>query len=86
MMMKDICQKAMGALRSLGSYSIEKKYDLTLALYADGTTDTPECSHHFAGNARHNLVKIVCMGVMLSAAIASVCMLYGCCRKGGCKN
>ena len=85
-MMKDLCQKALHALRSFGSYSIEKKYDLSLSLYPDGNTDIPECSHHFSGSARHNLCKIVLMGVLLSAAIASICMLYGMCRKGNCKK
>lgn len=85
-MMKDICQKVGHALHKLGGYSIEKKYDLTLALYPDADTDTPESSHHFSGGGRHNLCKMTCLVVMLSAAIAAICMLYGCCRKSGCQH
>ena len=80
-MMKEMCTKAMNALRSLGRYSFEKKYDLTLALYADDSASTPECSHRFSGSSRHNLLKIVCLAVILCAAMATILMLFGCGRR-----
>lgn len=79
-MLKDTYQKLCRGIRSLGSYSLEKKYDLTLSLYADGQTDTPECSHHFAGHSRHNLLKLTALIVLLCAAVATICMLFGCCK------
>ena len=78
--MKNFCCKMKDFFCSLGRYSIEKKYDMTLALYADGETDTPECSHRFQGNARHNVMKIALMGVALTAMIAAVCSMYSACR------
>ena len=67
-------------LRSIPKYEIEHKCDMSLSLYADKDTQTPECTHRMTVNARHNLLKLmlligaVSFGFgMLGAVCSSVC-------------
>ncbi len=56
-------------------YSIGKEYDLTLSIYADGKTDSPECSHRMRGSSRKNLLKSVAVLAVLMVLISLMCSL-----------
>lgn len=60
---------------SIGRYSLGKEYEFELALYPDGETDTPLCSHQFGGSSRHNLMKITALAALLLLAITAVATL-----------
>ncbi len=56
-------------------YSIGKEYDLTVLVYADGKTDTPECSHRMRGSSRKNLLKAVAVLAVLMVITSLMCSL-----------
>ena len=66
-------------LRGITCCEIEKKYDLSLSLYADSEVETPECSHTFQGSSRHKLWKLMGLYAAVAIAIAltgAVCRLF----------
>lgn len=80
--MKKLCCKMGEFFRSIGRYQFGKQYDLTLSLYADGETETPECSHRFEGNSRHNLLKYLGMVGAVAVMISVISLLCSLCRMG----
>lgn len=76
-----LCRKLSAFCGSICHYSIGHKCDLTLSLYADEATETPECSHHFQGSSRHNVFVLVGLigGVILM--IGLIKKLFCCCEK-----
>ena len=67
-----LTQKATAFLKRLCHYTVEKKYDLTLSLYEDGTAQTPECSHRFSGSGRHNLLRLLLLAGALCVAFSAI--------------
>ncbi len=66
------------ALRAVACCELEKKYELSLALYPDAAASESECSHTFSGTSRHSLWKLAGLwgGVAVSLAlIGSACAL-----------
>ena len=71
-------------MRAVACCELEKKYELSLALYPDALSTEKECSHTFSGMSRHPLWKLVGLwgGVAVSVAlIGSVCALLRMGRK-----
>ena len=79
--MKKMFAKIVGFFRAIGCLSLEKKYDLSLALYPDGTSSTPECQHRFQGESRHNVLKMI--GAISAVAIPLIllCSLSSLCHR-----
>lgn len=80
--MKKLCCKIGEFFRSVGRYQLGKQYDLTLSLYADGETQTPECSHHFEGTSRHNLLTYLGLVGAIAVFISLISLLCSLCRMG----
>ena len=65
--MMDAKERSISTLRrklsafcgSVGHYSIGHECHLTLSLFADETSETPECSHRITGSGRHNLLLLI---------------------------
>ena len=69
-----------GLLRSVAKYEIGHKCDMSLSLYADKDSETPECTHRMSANARHNLLKLIALigTVALGfAVIGAICSCIG---------
>ncbi len=69
---RTLCQKC----KELCRYQLRKKYDMSLWIYADDATDTPECTHRWTGDSRHHIWKILVVlgGVMLlGSALRWIC-------------
>ncbi len=67
-----LCQKC----KKLCDYQLRKKYDMSVWIYADDTTDTPECAHRWTGDSRHHIWKIALVigGVLLlGSALHRIC-------------
>ena len=82
--MKHLLCRAGRALRSVACYELEKKYELSLALYPDAAATASECHHTFSGTSRHPLWKLAGLwgSVAVSVAlIGSVCALLRMGRK-----
>jgi len=80
--MKNLLCRIWRAIRAISCCELEKKYELSLALYPDSEATTAECHHTFSGKSRHPLWKLVGLwgGIALSVAlIGSLCAL---CRMG----
>ena len=76
--MKNLLCRAWRALRTVPCCELEKKYELSLALYPDAESTESECYHSFSGSSRHPLWKLVGLwgGIALSVAlIGSLCTL-----------
>ena len=58
--------------RSITDCEIEKKYDLSLSLYADSEANEPECTHSLRGTSRHKLWKL--LGIYTAVVIAFALM------------
>ena len=59
----------------IGRYSLGKDYELKIALYPDGETDTPQCSHQIKGSSRHNLLKVAALAGLLMLGITVIATL-----------
>ena len=82
--MKNMLCRAWRALRAIPCCELEKKYELSLALYPDATATEAECHHSFSGNSRHPLWKLIGLwgGVALAVALlGSLCALLRMGRK-----
>jgi len=56
------------------------EYDVTLKLFSDKQTKTPECAHHMKGVCKHNLLKLMALGGIAAVAIGGlVCLVHMCC-------
>ena len=76
--MKSLLCRAGRALRSVAGYELEKKYELSLALYRDAAATESECGHTLSGTSRHPLWKLALLwgGIVLSVALVrSLCSL-----------
>lgn len=63
---------------TLSRYNLRKDYDLTIGLYADDETETPEASHRFHGSSRHSLLKLL---GLIGLVFVSIALIRGlCCR------
>ena len=75
-----LCRKLSAFCGSLCHYSVGHRCDLTLSLYADEETETPECTHRFQGSSRHNLFVLIGLvgGVTLMIGlVAKLCSCFG---------
>ncbi|MBQ8331242.1 MAG: hypothetical protein IJX94_01920 [Clostridia bacterium] len=61
--------------KGIGRYSLGKDYELTIALYPDSETDTPQCSHQIKGSSRHNLLKVAALAGLLMLGITAIATL-----------
>ena len=76
--MKNLLCRAGRAMRAVACCELEKKYELSLALYPDAAATESECDHTFSGTSRHPLWKLVLLwgGLAVSVAlIGSLCSL-----------
>ncbi len=76
--MNKLCCRMGDFLKGITCCEIEKKYDLSLSLYADGEAQVPECSHTLQGSSRHKLWKLlgICAAVVITVALLrTVCRL-----------
>ena len=68
-------------LSRLSDCVLKSDYDVTLQMFADKDSKTPECSHHLKGNMTHDVKKLMALcGVAVGAmalCAAAVCI----CRK-----
>ena len=67
-------------MRAVACCELEKKYELSLALYPDALATASECDHTFSGTSRHPLWKLALLwgGIAVSVAlIGSLCSLLG---------
>ena len=62
-------RKLSGFCGTLSHYNVRGKYDITVGLYADETTHTPESSHHFSGNKRQGLFQLLALGGLAVVAL-----------------
>ena len=76
-----LCRKLSAFCGTLGHYSVGHDCELTLSLYADEATRTPECSHHIKGSSRHNLLILIALTAAVALALGLIKKL--CCL---CKN
>ena len=68
------CRNILDKIRELFGYQLRKKYDMSLWIYADESTDTAECTHRFTGDSRHHIWKIAA----LLGAVVLFCSLLRC--------
>ena len=76
--MKHLLCRAGRALRSVACYELEKKYELSLALYPDAAAIESECDHTISGVSRHPLWKLALLWgglALLLALLGSLCSL-----------
>ena len=82
--MNKLCCRMGKLFRGITCCEVEKKYDLSLSLYADSEAQEPECSHTFQGSSRHKLWKLMGLYAAVAIAIAligSACRLLRCGKK-----
>ena len=65
-------------LRSVTKYEIGHKCDMSLSLYADKDTETPECTHRISSQSRHNLVKLIALIGAATVVISMLCTVCSC--------
>ena len=80
------CRAVYDFLSSLCSYELEQKCDMSMSLYKDKDSDTPECTHKLHAASRQNLFKMigiigaVVVGITVICSISSVFRLGRCCK------
>ena len=62
-----ICNK----LKKFASMTAEADYDVTLRI-GDREVEGGGCTHHMKGRSKHNLVTLLAIGGLLTAAVAAV--------------
>ena len=67
-----LCRKLSGFCAMLSHYNVRGKYDITVGLYADETTHTPESSHRFSGNKQQGLLQLLALGGLFVVALGLV--------------
>ena len=80
--MKELLCRAGRALRAIPCCELEKKYELSLALYPDAMATTAECHHTLSGQSRHPLWKLVGLWGGLALVITLVGSLCALLRMG----
>ncbi len=71
--MNKLCCRMGEILKGITCCEIEKKYDLSLSLYADSAAEVPECTHTIEGTSRHKLWKLLGLYATVAIAIALIC-------------
>ena len=71
----------MSVLCGLTDYTVKSDYDVTVQLYPDKKSATPECSHHLKGSMKHELGKLLAFGGLM-IGLAAICAAAVCI----CKN
>ena len=71
-------------LRSVAKYEVGHKCDMSLSLYADKDSETPECTHRMSANARHNLLKLMALIGTVAAGFALLGAFCSC-ISGNCR-
>ena len=80
------CRAVSDFLSSLCSYELEQKCDMSMSLYKDKDSDTPECTHRLHAQSRQNILKIVglvgvvAVGITVICSVASMFRLGRCCK------
>lgn len=73
-------------LSSVAKYEVGHKCDMSLSLYADKDSETPECTHRMSANARHNLLKLMALIGTVAAGFALLGAICSCiCGNRRCK-
>ncbi len=70
------CHSLAEKCRQLWGYQLRKKYDMSVWIYPDEQSDTPECAHRWTGDSRHHIWKLVCaIGglLLLGSALRWIC-------------
>lgn len=73
-----LCRAVCEKCRALFGYQLRHKYDMSLWLYSDEQTDSPECTHRWTGDSRHSIWKIVAIlggTVLFFGLIRALCRL-----------
>lgn len=69
----------MSVLCGISDYTVRGDYDLTVQLYPDKTSTTPECTHHIKGTMKHELRKLLALGgIMVGLAAIGAAMVCVC--------
>ncbi|MBE6546063.1 MAG: hypothetical protein E7668_01310 [Ruminococcaceae bacterium] len=71
-----VCRKLAKGFGALCEYSMGKDYDMTLSLYADDSTHSPECSCHLKGSGRQKLWRLLAIAgavVLIVALLRRLC-------------
>ena len=65
-----LCRTLTDKCKGLFDYQLRAKYDISAWVYPTEGSDTPECTHRWTGDARHNACRIV-------AAALAIALLLG---------
>ena len=63
-----VCQK----LKRLASMTAEADYDVTLRINGGDADASGGCTHHMKGRSKHDLMTLLTIGGLLTAAVAAV--------------
>lgn len=69
-------------MRAVACCELEKKYELSLALYPDAAATESECDHTFSGVSRHPLWKLALLWGGLAVTVAMIGTLCSWLRLG----
>ena len=64
--------------RSITTCEIGCKCDSSISLYADKDSQTPECTHSFSSQSRHNVLKLVALVGLITVGITMFCVVCSC--------
>ena len=73
-------------LSSVAKYEVGHKCDMSISLYADKYSETPECTLRMSANARLNLLKLMALIGTVAAGFALLGAVCSClCGNRRCK-